>query len=238
MPHVFTVFAGGIATCFYALLFRFGFYNNFRGGGYEYDCSCRDDLLLNHKLLFNFNMATMNICSNQCLVLILGCRQSWCQRDERSTISDGNWTTDPRSPVVRSRHRRPCRAMGQVNVARSVRRLQRHCTCTETGCSKVDREAFAPNGQQKRNFRRMRAMMRPTDVTCDRSVAVANAWLLLHLSRHPCVSMVERLDTFLAIAYDNDENSAEHYLFEHVNNAITILKGSRVCEANKQFLLQ
>ena len=66
------VFAGGIATCFDALLFRFGFYNNFRGGGYEYDCSGRDDLLLNHKHLFNFNIASMNVCWNKCLVLILG----------------------------------------------------------------------------------------------------------------------------------------------------------------------
>ena len=45
-----------------------------------------------------------------------------------------NRNTDPRSPIIPRRHRRQRRVMEPMNVARSGRRLQRHCTRTGTGC--------------------------------------------------------------------------------------------------------
>ena len=57
----------------------------------------------------------------------------------------------------------------------------------------------------------------PTDVTCERSVAGVIARLLLRLSRHACANcpMVETLETFLTIGDDDNEKSAEYYLYAH-----------------------
>jgi len=62
------------------------------------------------------------------LGLVVGTRltQTRRHRDDRSTISaNGNRNTDPRFPIVPPRHRRQRRVVWPVNVARSVRRLQR-----------------------------------------------------------------------------------------------------------------
>ena len=49
--------------CFDALLPRFVVCKYFRGGGHKYDCSGRENMLLNHNHYINFNSAAMNGCS-------------------------------------------------------------------------------------------------------------------------------------------------------------------------------
>ena len=64
------------SLCFDALLFRFDFYNYFGGRGHGYYYSGRDDMLLNPKHYFNFNITAMNVCSTPCLVLVLWTRSN------------------------------------------------------------------------------------------------------------------------------------------------------------------
>ena len=59
------LFAGGTAML-RRVAIRFVVYSYFRGGGLEYDCSGRDDYVLNHKHYFNCNSTVMNGCSAQC----------------------------------------------------------------------------------------------------------------------------------------------------------------------------
>ena len=66
-------------------------------------------------------------------------------------LANDNRNTGLRSPVDPPRHRRQRRLMRPTDVARSVRRLQRHSTCPKWMLFQVYREAFAPTAQQQQN---------------------------------------------------------------------------------------
>ena len=62
------------AGCCYVMTFQVRFYNYFRGGGHQYDCSGRDGIFKKklNKNYLNVNSTHMNVSSDQLLVLILG----------------------------------------------------------------------------------------------------------------------------------------------------------------------
>ena len=112
--------------------------------------------------------------------------------------------------------------MGPMNVARGVRCLQRHCPGTETdirqsqpGSVRSDRTTKdeTPVGWY--------AMLRPADVKCERSVAVAIASLLLRLPRHACADRPTSLSKHLTYFYDDDGKSTECC---HGENYVRILR--------------
>ena len=119
-----------------------------RGGGHEYDCCGRDDrsMLLNYKHYF---ITILN-------VLLGSVFSSGSKNEDKPDVietidqrlANDNRNTGLRSPGDPRRHRRQRRVMRPTDVAQSVRRLQRHCTCPNWMLFQVDREVFAPTGQK------------------------------------------------------------------------------------------
>ena len=143
-------------------------------------------------------------------------------------LANDNRNSGLRSPVDPRRHRRQRRVMRPTDVARSVRRLQRHCTYPNWILFQVDREVFAPTGQKNRNFRRICAMLRVADI------AVIFASLLLPLSRYVCAyrSVAQWSKQFLTIGDYDDRKSADAFPFYHAQlNRRTL--GARTSQRQK-----
>ena len=129
------------SLCFDAVLFRFGCLHYFR---LEYDCSGRDGryMLLNYKHYF---ITILN-------VLLGSVFSSGSKNEDKPDVietidqrlTNDNRNTGLRSPVDHRRHRRQRRVMRPTDVAQSVRRLQRQCTCPNWMLFQV----FAPTGQK------------------------------------------------------------------------------------------
>ena len=84
---------------FDALLFRFNFYNYFGVGGHKKNHSGRDDMSLNQKKYFNFNITAMNVCSVQGLVLVLRTRLNLTSSSNHSRMTVETPSHDFRFPL-------------------------------------------------------------------------------------------------------------------------------------------
>ena len=240
MPHESVLFTGGIAM-FRRVQVRFSYYY-YRRGGHEYDCSGRDDMLLNHK--HYTSVLILRLSSVNCLVLVVGTRANWRHRDDRSMINE--WQPKP------TRDLRPS-LVGTDSNDSSWDRWTSH------DASVVFRDTLrAPKPDVRRS--------RPRSIRSDRtttnehsvwyarrsdqqesSIAVAIGRLPLHVSRHACADRptVETRDTFLMIAEwmvtitpltwtIQSHELWSRRLFAYVNNSVTIIvNGSSVCEVNK-----